>query len=45
MKNIEAKLVQLDDESQENFAEIKSEIKHDFTEFGESVKNFFNDNI
>ncbi|HAF31025.1 MAG TPA: hypothetical protein DCG75_18460 [Bacteroidales bacterium] len=45
MKNIETKLIQLNNETQGNFTEIKSEIKHDFTEFGKSIKNFFDKNI
>ena len=44
-KELQAKLNMLNDEQNENLAEFKEEVKHDFSEFGKSVKNFFNDNI
>lgn len=38
------KVDQLTDESKENWKEMKEEIKHDFSKFGESIGNFFKDN-
>lgn len=44
-KELQNKLNMLNDEQNENLAEFKEEVKHDFSEFGKSVKSFFNDDI
>ena len=42
---IEAKLNEIDDKSKSNWEEIKQELNHDFSQFGSSLKDFFNDNV
>ncbi|MCB2195685.1 MAG: hypothetical protein KQH79_07480 [Bacteroidetes bacterium] len=44
-KELQNKLDMLNDEQNENLAEFKEEVKHDFSKFGRSVKAFFNDDI
>jgi len=41
---LDAKLKKMEDNTSENMEELKEEIQHDFSEFGESIKNFFEDN-
>ncbi len=44
-EKLEEKLEKAGDNTQDNWIELKKELKHDFSEFGSSVKNFFNDNV
>ncbi len=44
-KKIAAKLDKMGDDTKENWQDLKKEVKHDFNQFGESVKDFFNDNV
>jgi ElaB/YqjD/DUF883 family membrane-anchored ribosome-binding protein len=44
-QEIENKLDRWGNNTQTNTAEFKAEIKHDFNQFGESVKDFFKDNV
>ena len=42
---LEAKLDNLGDNTKENWNELKKEMKHDFSAFGSSIKDFFDDNV
>ncbi len=42
---LQVKLDKFSDTNQENWEEFKAEVKHDFSEFGKSVKDFFKDNV
>jgi len=44
-KQLDAKLERYGDESQADWQEFKNEVKSDFKEFGESIENFFEDNV
>ena len=42
---LQVKLDKFSNTNQENWEEFKAEVKHDFSEFGKSVKDFFRDNV
>jgi gas vesicle protein len=44
-EKVRTKLDQFGDDTQQDMEELKAEMKHDFTEFGNSMKDFFSDNV
>lgn len=43
-RELKSKLDSYSNESEANMAELREEMKHDFSQFGNSVKDFFKDN-